>query len=242
MGYWTIPMCPESQRICTIILTCGKFSYERLPMGLAPSPDVYQEKMSLLFIDLEEVKVYFDDILVLRFDSFEDPLLNLQVVLTCIRKANLQVNVTKSKCAAIETEYLGFNISWQDVKPQEKKIEAIMNIATPTNVRQVCSLLVPPTITSKWFCITLMLLQLSQYQERCQLQVYTQLSSHFWHSKLELAKWVMLTYTNFSKPFEIYTDTSKLQLGAVISQENHPLAFYSCELSDAQTRYTVIEL
>jgi len=111
MGYWTIPMCPESQRICTIILTCGKFSYERLPMGLAPSPDVYQEKMSLLFIDLEEVKVYFDDILVLRFDSFEDPLLNLQVVLTCIRKANLQVNVTKSKCAAIETEYLGFNIS-----------------------------------------------------------------------------------------------------------------------------------
>ena len=25
MGYWTIPMCPESQRICTIILPWGKF-------------------------------------------------------------------------------------------------------------------------------------------------------------------------------------------------------------------------
>jgi len=40
-------------------------------MGLAPSPDVYQEKMSVPFIDLEEVNVYLDDILVLGFDSFE---------------------------------------------------------------------------------------------------------------------------------------------------------------------------
>ena len=75
MGYWTIPMCPESQRICTIILQWGKFPYMCLPMGLAPSPDVFQEKMSFLFIDLEEVKVYFDDILVFGFDSFEDHLL-----------------------------------------------------------------------------------------------------------------------------------------------------------------------
>jgi len=85
MGYWTIPMCPESQRICTIILPWGKFSYTHLPMGLAPSPDVYQEKISLQFIDLEEVKVYFDDILVLGFDSFEDHLLALQEVFNRIR-------------------------------------------------------------------------------------------------------------------------------------------------------------
>jgi len=76
MGYWTIPMCPESQRICTIILPWGKFSYKCLTMGLAPLPDVYQEKMSLLFIDLEEVKVYFDDILVLGFDSSKDHLID----------------------------------------------------------------------------------------------------------------------------------------------------------------------
>jgi len=62
MGCWTITMCPESQRFCTIILPWGKFSYNCLPIGLAPSPYVSQEKMSLLYIDLEEVKVYFDNI------------------------------------------------------------------------------------------------------------------------------------------------------------------------------------
>ena len=60
--------------------------------------------------------------------------------------------------------------------------------------------------------------------------------------KLELAKRVMLTYLNFSKPFEISTDASKLQLVTAISQDNHPIAFYSRKLSDAQTKYTVIEL
>ena len=60
--------------------------------------------------------------------------------------------------------------------------------------------------------------------------------------KLELAKRVMLTYPNFSKPFEIYTDASKLQLGRVILQENNPLAFYSYKITDAQTIYTVIKL
>ena len=123
MGYWTIPMCPELQRICTIILPWGKFSYTCLPMGLEPSPDVYQEKMSLLFIDLEEVKVYFDDILILGFDSFEDHLLTLQEVFTHIRKANLQVNVAKSKFAAIEMEYLGSNISRQRVNHKKRRLK-----------------------------------------------------------------------------------------------------------------------
>jgi len=60
--------------------------------------------------------------------------------------------------------------------------------------------------------------------------------------KLELTRQVKLNYPDFTNPFEIYTDAFKLQLVAVISQENHPLAFYSRKLSDAQTRYTFIEL
>jgi len=56
--------------------------------------------MSLLFIDLEEIEVYSDDILILGFDFFH--LLTLQEVFTHIRKAHLQVNVAKSNFAAIE--------------------------------------------------------------------------------------------------------------------------------------------
>jgi len=52
----------------------------------------------------------------------------------------------------------------------------------------------------------------------------------------------VLAYPCFLKPFEIYTDASTLQLRAVITQENRPIAFFSRKLSGAQSKYTIIEL
>jgi hypothetical protein len=52
---------------------------------------------------------------------------------------------------------------------------------------------------------------------------------------------VMLTFPDFSKPFHIYTDASDIHLGAVITQDNKPSAFYSRKLNSAQKRYTTGE-
>jgi hypothetical protein len=56
-----------------------------------------------------------------------------------------------------------------------------------------------------------------------------------------VSKDTLLTYPNFEIPFEIYTDASKTQLGAVICQNDKPIAFYSRKLNSAQTRYTTTE-
>ena len=47
MGYYTIRLDPDASRICTIIFPWGKYSYKRLPMGVAVagSPDIFQSKM-----------------------------------------------------------------------------------------------------------------------------------------------------------------------------------------------------
>ena len=81
MGYYTIRLDADSSKICTIILPWGKYSYQRLPMGVAGSPDIFQEKMSGLMAALEYVKMYIDDLLIISKDSFEDHLEKLQVVL-----------------------------------------------------------------------------------------------------------------------------------------------------------------
>jgi RNase H-like domain found in reverse transcriptase len=44
----------------------------------------------------------------------------------------------------------------------------------------------------------------------------------------------LLTYPHFKQTFEIHTDASKVQLGACISQEGRPVAFYSRNLNPAQ--------
>jgi hypothetical protein len=51
----------------------------------------------------------------------------------------------------------------------------------------------------------------------------------------------MLTFPDFSKPFHIDTDASDKQLGAVITQDEKPIAFYSIKLNSAQQRYTTGE-
>ena len=56
-----------------------------------------------------------------------------------------------------------------------------------------------------------------------------------------LAREVILAFPDFNKPFEIYTDASNTQLGAVITQDGKPIAFYSKKLNPAQTRYTTTE-
>jgi len=60
-------------------------------------------------------------------------------------------------------------------------------------------------------------------------------------AKRIIAKETLLAYPNFNKPFQIYTDASHYQLGAVVSQDGKPIAFYSRKLNPAQTRYTTTE-
>jgi hypothetical protein len=51
----------------------------------------------------------------------------------------------------------------------------------------------------------------------------------------------MLTFQDFSNPFHIYIDESYKQLGAVITQDETPIAFYSRKPNSAQQRYTTGE-
>ncbi len=64
----------------------------------------------------------------------------------------------------------------------------------------------------------------------------------FENVKAAIAKETVLTYLDFLKPFEIYTDTSSTQLGAVITQDTRPIAFFSRKLSKTQQKYSVTEI
>ena len=59
--------------------------------------------------------------------------------------------------------------------------------------------------------------------------------------KRVLSTETLLAYPDFDRPFVVHTDASDTQLGAVISQEKKPIAFYSRKLNDAQKRYTTTE-
>ena len=55
--------------------------------------------------------------------------------------------------------------------------------------------------------------------------------------KRVISKETLLAYPDFNEEFEIHTDASDYQLGAVISQKGKPIAFYSRKLQDEQKNY-----
>ena len=55
MGYYTISLDSNAQRLCTIITPWGKYKYKRFPMGISTVPNIFQNKMSNLIRELDFV-------------------------------------------------------------------------------------------------------------------------------------------------------------------------------------------
>jgi hypothetical protein len=256
MGYYTIRLDPDASRICTIIFPWGKYIYKRLPMGIAGSPDIFQAKMSELMIALEYVQTYLDDLLIITKASLSDHLDKLKKVLTRLREAGLKINADKSKFCAHETEYLGYILTRDGIQPQTKKIEAILAIDPPTNVKELRRFLgMVQYYRDMWMRRSKMLAPLTDLVGECGQTKATKAKGTKkapWHwdeihqqafdlVKTTIARDVVLTYPDYSEKLEIYTDASNSQIGSVITQKNRPLAFFSRKLSDTQKQYNSTE-
>ena len=74
----------------------GKYNYQRLPMSLCNSPDIFQEKMYELFVSLDTVGGYIDDLLHVTKGSWTENLTSLEDMFTRPQKDGLKVNASKS--------------------------------------------------------------------------------------------------------------------------------------------------
>ncbi len=106
-------------------------------MGIAGSPDIFQEKMSELMETLEYVRAYLDDLLCISKLSVEDHLDKLEEVFRQICDTGLKVNAAKLTFCTLEIEYLGYVLTRNSIKPQSNKVQAILVIKPPTGVKQL---------------------------------------------------------------------------------------------------------
>ncbi len=100
-------------------------------MGVAGSPDIFQAKMLELMATLEFIQTYLDDLLCITKGNLKDHLQHLREVLIRLQDAGLKINSDKSKFCALETEYLGYILTRDGIKPQTNKVQVILALNPP---------------------------------------------------------------------------------------------------------------
>jgi hypothetical protein len=171
----------------------------------------------------------------------------METVLTRLRDTGLKVNAAKSSFCAHEIEYLGYVLTREGIKPQPKKVQAILALSLPNNVKELRHFLgMVQYYRDMWARRSKMLAPLTDLVRECGETKTTRKNKTkkqpwrwdlihqqaFNNIKAAIAKETVLAYPDFSKPFEIYTEASSMQLGAVITQDNRPVAFSSRKLSE----------
>ena len=92
MGYYTIRLSPASQDMITIVTAFWQLRYNRLPMGMCASGDIFQAKVDNIIGDIERSKTHIDDILVLSKDRFENHIDQLIIIFGRLHASGLKVN------------------------------------------------------------------------------------------------------------------------------------------------------
>ena len=135
------------------------------------------------------------------------------------QKAGLKVNARKYCFGAHKIDYLGYQVTHEGVMPIPKKVEAIQDLAVPKTCKQLRQF------------IGMINFYRDMWQNNSELFApLTVLTSknvkYDWKDEHQkcfdainpvIGREVLLAYPDFNAPFEINTDASKLQIGAVIS-------------------------
>ena len=132
-GYWHCELDEESSYVTTFITGNGRFCWLRLPKV---SSEIFQRKLNESLTCLKGVACIADDTLVYR-DSESDHDENLRNLLKVCTKTNIKLNLDKSVFKTTEVEFLGHLVTNEGLKPDVKKVEAILGMENPTDVEGV---------------------------------------------------------------------------------------------------------
>ena len=137
-GYWQVPLEKESQLLTTFITPYGRYKFLRAPMGLASSQDEYCSRGDTAIQGIERVEKVVDDILIYN-SSAQEHLSNVVKVLDRCRKHRITLNPKKFNFMRPSVEYVGYLVGSEGVQADPKKIEAISQFPSPTNLTELRS-------------------------------------------------------------------------------------------------------
>ena len=243
-GYWQVAMDEKDKGKTAFACHKGLFEFNVMPFGLSNAPAVFQELMSVVLQGCNDFATAHLDDIMLFSSTLEEHLEHLGIIFGKLRQHNLKLKLKKCSFLQLETNYLGFVISEEGIKPDEKKMEAIKSLPVPTCVREVRSFI--------GMCSYYIRFIPNFSQIAGPIIALTRKYAHFkWSDthqrafEYSLTAVPLLVYPNSNKPYVLSTDSSDTCIGACLTQEcdgdEKPMYYLSHKLSRSQCKWSVVE-
>ena len=156
----------------------------------------------------------------------------MEQVLSILKENQFYAKMSKCTFGKEEVSYLGHVISKEGVKVDPEKIKSITEWPNPTNISKLRGFLGLTGYYRRF---------IRNYAHRtAPLSNLLKKNAFHWNEEAEkcfealkgiMSSTPVLATPDFSKPFMIECDTSGYGLGAILMQDEHPIAFESSKLN-----------
>ena len=151
--YLQIELDDETKQLLVINTHKGMYRYNRLCFGTSPAPAIFQKLVDNLVAGIPGVAAYLDDNIVTGQTKAEH-LENLRRVLEALDNYGLKLQLDKCVFFAAEVSYMGYIISKDGLHASsDVRVQAILQYATPTDIKQLERVSWPSSTTTGSFCL-----------------------------------------------------------------------------------------
>ncbi|XP_050902350.1 uncharacterized protein LOC127112789 [Lathyrus oleraceus] len=242
-GYHQILLKQEDRQKTTFRTHQGHYEWLVMSFGLTNAPTTFQRLMNQLFQPLLRkcVLVFFDEILIYS-PSWHAHLQHVETVFQILSQNVFYAKLSKCSFGLTEVEYLGHIVSGTGVSMDRTKVQAVLDWMIPTNLKQLRGFLgltgyyrrfIKSYATIVGPLTNLLKKDAFMWDENTQ-KAFEQL-------KRAITSAHVLVLPDFSQVFILETDASNTGVRAVLSQGEHPIAFFSKKMNpriQLQSAYT----
>ena len=222
----------------------GLYEWLVMPFGLSNAPSTFMRFMNQVLKPFtgKFVVVYFDDILVYSKDKVAH-VEHLRAVLQLLRQNQLYANAKKCRFMVDSLEFLGFVVSAKGVEVDPVKIEAITSWPNPKTLTEIRSFHGLATFYRRFIKnFSTITAPLTECLKGGRFTWNSEAEESFQVIKKMMTQAPILALPDFEKLFEVDCDASKIGIGAVLSQEGRPVAYFSEKLNGARQNYSTYDL